>query len=105
MSECPVCYEYTVSVFTNTCQHSWCKSCHQLLIHHKHINCPICRDPIQLKRRPTPKNEYIKGGSLRERVVPEKPERKKDVTEMVLQSFNVRTGEGRASIFRQTLCC
>ena len=58
--ECPICYNTSEKIFTNrSCQHIWCKSCHQLLIHHKHINCPICRDPIQLKRRPTPKNEYI----------------------------------------------
>ena len=57
---CPICYEEEISIFTNIkCGHSWCKACHQKLIHHKHTTCCICREPILLKRRPKPKNEYI----------------------------------------------
>ncbi len=58
MSECPVCYEYTVSVFTNTCQHSWCKSCHQRMMDHKHTDCPLCRETIVLPYSPKIKQNF-----------------------------------------------
>lgn len=58
--ECPICYdEEVVSIFRNTCNHAWCKQCHQQLIHHQHTECPICRTEIALKRRPRPHNNYI----------------------------------------------
>ena len=58
--ECPICYDEDVaSIFTNTCNHKWCKKCHQQLIHHKQTDCPICRHSIGLKRRPKPHNKYL----------------------------------------------
>lgn len=60
MTECPICYNCSLSIFTNkTCDHTWCKACHNKLIQYKHTTCPICRSTIQLERRPKPYNEYI----------------------------------------------
>lgn len=57
---CPICLEEEISIFTNIpCGHSWCKECHHKLIEHKHTECCICREPIQLKRKPKEPNQYI----------------------------------------------
>ena len=58
---CPICLEDNiVSIFSNTaCGHSWCKACHQKLVHVKHTSCVLCREPIRLARRPKPRNSYI----------------------------------------------
>lgn len=58
MHECPICYTNTVSIFENSCSHVWCKKCHNKMIQIKHHTCPLCREEILLKKRPT-HNTYI----------------------------------------------
>lgn len=58
--ECPICYENTVSIFTNiSCKHTWCKECHHKLIEKKHTECVMCRAPIILKKKIKPRDDYI----------------------------------------------
>ena len=53
--ECPICYENTVSIFTNiSCKHTWCKECHHKLIEKNHTECVMCRVPIILKKKIKP---------------------------------------------------
>lgn len=56
--ECPICFKSTMSIFENVCRHTWCKECHQKMICYNHTTCPLCRDPIQLKK-PLQRPKYI----------------------------------------------
>lgn len=66
--ECPICFESTLHIFKNICQHSWCKKCQNKLIHHNLTNCPICRCDIYLKKElDTAKERFlwtIHGGKI-----------------------------------------
>lgn len=59
--QCPICLDDDIiSIFTNrTCGHSWCKQCHHKLIEKKFTTCCLCREKIVLKRKPTPRDNYI----------------------------------------------
>ncbi len=45
---CPICLDDSISIFTNVCNHSWCKACHERLLAHNHTECVICRHAIIL---------------------------------------------------------
>lgn len=57
---CPICFETTLHIFQNVCQHSWCKSCQNKLIQHNFTTCPLCRCSIYLKKElNTPKERFL----------------------------------------------
>jgi len=56
--ECPICFGVYYSIFSNSCGHTWCKQCHQKLIHFNHTSCPLCRETIVLQKQ-LPTNKYI----------------------------------------------
>lgn len=57
--ECPICYTTTYSIFTNVCDHAWCKACHSKLISVGHTTCCMCRTPIILPHKARKRNYYI----------------------------------------------
>ncbi len=57
--ECPICYNTSVSIFTNVCNHSWCKECHNRMISVNHTTCCICREAIILPHKMRKHNTYI----------------------------------------------
>lgn len=64
--ECPICYDLVESVFTNSCNHSWCKACHHKLIKFKHTECCMCRGaiilPYKSKMKPNAYIEWLLNG-------------------------------------------
>lgn len=56
--QCPICYNDDLSIFSNSCGHTWCKTCHQKLIKFNLTSCPLCRENIILQKH-LPRNDYI----------------------------------------------
>lgn len=71
MIECPICFEKRLRIFENECGHNWCKSCHFKLLGHLHTTCPLCRNPIYLKKPPKDSQItflwLVNGGKIRPR--------------------------------------
>jgi hypothetical protein len=47
-----------MSIFTNVCNHSWCKACHHRLLERNHTECVMCRHAIILPTKYREKRNF-----------------------------------------------